>query len=211
MYNHFKSAKELTRAEIELLLKRAAETAQTPESDDQTEKGVESGEIGDQLVLQALADVAAIRTAKGTLDGLQVALLGDLKSGIQAQTFARLLGRFDVRLSFVSTAALSMPYDLSEELRGEGLEVEETNDLVTTLRKADVLYLSRVDPSRLEKKVYEKARQLFALSPNVLREATPGVFILGDWEGAEELLEPGQRIRQFGLRRVLRALTDRPM
>ncbi|MGB8644086.1 MAG: hypothetical protein WCF84_02535 [Anaerolineae bacterium] len=136
-----------------------------------------------------LLDLYIIWKEKGTLDGLRVALLGNLKSNERAQTLARLLGRFDVRLSFVSPAALSMPYDISEELRAANLEVEETNDLPTTLAKSDVLYLVRLDPKLIEPKIFARYKDFYTLTPTTTAVAKPGLLVLGEWEGAELLLE----------------------
>jgi aspartate carbamoyltransferase catalytic subunit len=183
-----RSADDLTRADIEQLFVRAEARAHAPQDETQMDAG--NGVSADMQ--GALVDLYLIRHAKGMLDGLRVALLGNLKFGAEAQLLAQLLGRFDVRLSFVSPAALSMPYDLSDELRAAGLEVEETNDLATTLRKTDVLYLSPIDAARVEKKVYDRTKDFYKLSSALLAEAKPGLFVLGEWEGVGELLAPSR-------------------
>jgi aspartate carbamoyltransferase catalytic subunit len=149
-----------------------------------------AGDGGNENVVRALLDLYAIRTLKETLTDLRVALLGDLKSGAEAHSLARLLVHFPLHLSFVSPAALSMPYDLTDELRAAGMEVEETNDLPTTLRKADVLYLSRLDPRRVESRVYQKAKDFYDLTPTLYDQAKPGLVALGEWDDAQELLRP---------------------
>jgi aspartate carbamoyltransferase catalytic subunit len=144
--------------------------------------------------IRALIDLRTIHQAKGSLEGLRVAILGNLKFAAEAHSLARFLSLFEVRLSFVSPAALSMPYDLTDDLRANGIEVEETNDLPTTLRKTDVLYLSRIDAARVETKVYEKTRNFYSLSLEVLKDAKPGLFVLGEWAGVEDLLIDGAAV-----------------
>lgn len=186
------SVRDLTRAEVEQLFARADEIGRTVQPPSQTDASNKSSVVSPE-VEHALSNLYLIRTAKGTLDGLRVALLGNLKFSEQAQSLARLLGLYDLRLSFVSPAALSMPYDLSDDLRAAGLEVEETNDLATTVLKTDALYLSRIDPARVEKKIYDKTKDFYQLSPVILAEAKPGLFVLGEWDGANELLEQSHK------------------
>ncbi len=169
---------------------------------------VNAGDGTHENPLRALVDLYAITKAKGALEGIRVALLGNLKFGAEAHSLARLLGLFNLRLSFVSPAALSMPYDLSDEVRLTAYEVEETNDLATTLRKTDVLYLSRIDPARVEPKVYEKTKKLFDLSPTIFDEAKSGLFIFGEWDGADELLANSRQIFRDSTNALVPALIE---
>ncbi len=169
------SLDDMTRADIEQLFARA--DADKP-----------SG--ANPSIPPALLDLYTIRRDKGTLDGLRVALLGNLVSDERAQSLARLLGRFDMQLSFVSPAALSMPPEVSDELRAAGLEVEETNDLATTLARTDVLYLVRLDPQRVPARVYARFKDFYSITPAIFENAKPGLLVLGEWDGAEQLLAP---------------------
>jgi hypothetical protein len=83
-----------------------------------------------------------------------------------------------------------MPYDLTDEIRATAYEVEETNDLMTTLRKSDVLYLANIDSLRVDKKIYDKQKSFYALTPETLAQAQAGLVVLGEWDGAEGLLAP---------------------
>jgi aspartate carbamoyltransferase catalytic subunit len=138
--------------------------------------------------VRALMDSFAVFTLKGSLEQSRVALLGNLKFSAEAHSLARLLGMFGTRLSFVSPAALSMPYDLTDEVRLTAYEVEETNDLETTLRKTDALYLANIDPIRVEKKIYDKLKNFYTLTPETFAGSKEGIILLGEWDGAESLL-----------------------
>ncbi len=201
------SINDLTRAVLEPLFARADEIAQTAQPSAHPVASRPPGQL-DPAIEQALGALYMIHCAKGTLDGLRIALLGNLKFSAQAQALARLLGLYEVRLSFVSPAALSMPYDLSDDLRAAGLEVEETNDLATTLLKTDVLYLSRIDSARVESKVYAKTQDFYKLSPALLNEAKPGLFILGEWDGATELLAESRQREATALPALQLALNE---
>ncbi len=157
---------------------------------------------------RALMDAYAIHTLKRDWQTIRITLLGNLKFSAEAHSLVQLLGNFGVRLSLVSPAALSMPYDVTDLVRASAYEVEETNDLVTTLRKTDVLYLSRIDPMRVEKKSYDKLKDFYRLSDGTLAEAKDGIVILGDWEGADALLAPARPVVERSARAMLLALVE---
>lgn len=167
-----------------------------------------AGDGSNENPVRALMDVYAIRQLKGQLDKLRVAIMGNLKFGAEAHSLARVLSQFDVRVSLVTPAALSMPYDLTDDLRATGIEVEETNDLATTLKKCDVLYLANIDPIRVEKKVYDKLKNFYTLSDATFADAKSGMVILGEWDGADVLLTPTRPVVDRAARDVLVALVE---
>ncbi len=158
--------------------------------------------------VRALMDAHAIRSLKGDLSKIRVAILGNLKFSAEAHSLARLLGIFGARISFVTPAALSMPYDLTDEVRLTAYEVEETNDLATTLRKTDALYLANIDAVRVEKKIYDKLKDFYALNADSFSDAKEGLVILGEWDGGDELLAPTRETVQKSARAVLLSLVE---
>jgi aspartate carbamoyltransferase catalytic subunit len=158
--------------------------------------------------VRALMDAYAIYILKGALQTLRVGLLGNLKFAAEAHSLARVLGMFESRLSFITPAALSMPYDLTDAVRLTAYEVEETNDLATTLRKTDALVLFNIDAQRVEKKIYDKLKTFYALTPETFAEAKEGLVILGDWDGAEKILAPTRPHVERAARAMLLALCE---
>jgi len=74
---------------------------------------------------QALLDLFTILQELGRIDGLTVAMVGDLKYGRTVHSLTRLLSMFDVRLAFVSPEILRMPPDLLQEVRAKGKDTAE--------------------------------------------------------------------------------------
>lgn len=158
--------------------------------------------------VRALCDAYAIWTLKGNLQHYRTAILGNAKFSAEAHSLARVLGIFGARISFITTAPLSMPYDLTDEVRLSAYEVEETNDLATTLRKTDALYLANIDPHRVEKKIFDKQKSFYTLTPETFAEAKEGLVILGEWDGAESLLAPTRPAVERAARAMLCALVE---
>ncbi len=167
-----------------------------------------AGEGVHENPLRAFLDAYAIYSLKGNLQNLRIGLLGNLKYAAEAHSLARVLGMFESRLSFITPAALSMPYDLTDEVRLTAYEVEETNDLLTTLRKTDALVLFNIDAARVEKKIYDKLKTFYTLTPETFAEAREGLVILGDWDGAENLLAPARPLVERAARAMLLALVE---
>lgn len=169
---------------------------------------INAGDGQNENPLRAFMDAYAIYTLKGALPNLRIGLLGNLKFAAEAHSLARVLGMFECRLSFITPAALSMPYDLTDEVRLVAYEVEETNDLLTTLRKTDALVLFNLDAARVEKKIYDKLKTFYTLTPETFAEAKEGLVILGNWDGAEHILAPARPQIERAARALLLALVE---
>ena len=65
---------------------------------------------------QALLDAFTILEEMGTLDGLTVTMLGDLKYGRTVHSLAKLLTLFEVKINYVSPEILKMPAELVAEV-----------------------------------------------------------------------------------------------
>lgn len=137
---------------------------------------------------QGLAELATILQEKKTINGLRIALVGDLKNGRTCHSLALLLAQFDVYVSLVAPAALSLPYDLSDAMRARGITVEETNDLPRVMEKADAMILSPVDKEHFaDAKQYEKMRQFFKIE-QIAAHKPSKTWVGGKWDGGETIL-----------------------
>ncbi len=137
---------------------------------------------------QALLDLYTIRAEKKTLDGLRIALVGDLKNGRTVHSLARALSLFKVEYSFVAPAALSMPTEVSDYLRERGFNVEETNDMAKTLQKADVVYMTRVQKERFaDVKQYEKLKNFYILTREVVLNSKPNLVVMHPLPRVDEI------------------------
>src|SRR5512141_1772612 len=88
---------------------------------------------------QALLDLFTIREELGTIDGLTVTMLGDLKYGRTVHSLARLLSLYNVHINYVSPDILCMPAEVVEELKGKKVEQTESAVLDKFLPETDVL------------------------------------------------------------------------
>ena len=105
--------------------------------------------MGGQHPTQALLDLYTIYRCR-PLNGLSIALIGELDKGRTARSLAYLLAKFErVRLFFVAPAELQMRSDILHYLDEHGVRYELTSDMTRVLAEADVVYQTRIRPERL--------------------------------------------------------------
>lgn len=132
---------------------------------------INAGDGPGQHPTQALLDVYTIRKELGRLDGITVALVGDLANGRTVRSLAYLLAKFErVRLVFVAPDVCRMGDDIKAYLTQCGCEWSESDDLMATAAGCDVLYQTRIQKERFADRPadYEAARGRFIVSPSVM-------------------------------------------
>ncbi|KAG0725352.1 CAD protein [Chionoecetes opilio] len=97
---------------------------------------------------QALLDVFAIREEIGTVNGLVITMVGDLKHGRTVHSLARLLTLYNVQLRYVSPPGLGMPDYIMQYATAHGIHQEEFSSLEAALPDTDVLYMTRIQKER---------------------------------------------------------------
>ncbi len=128
---------------------------------------------------QALLDLYTIRSERGQIDGLRIALVGDLKNGRTVHSLARALCLFKVEFSLVAPAALAMPAEVSDALRARNYAVEETNDLPRALATSDVVYMTRVQKERFaDPKQYEKLKNFYILNRELVAQGKDKLVVM---------------------------------
>jgi len=127
---------------------------------------------------QALLDLHTILTAKGEIDGLKIALVGDLLYGRTVHSLAVALRNYDVRCYFVSPEQLRMRGDVVKDVKGK-LDFEETGDLKAILPELDILYATRVQKERFSDPAdYEKVKDAYLIDKAFLGNAKPDLKVM---------------------------------
>lgn len=105
---------------------------------------------------QALLDLRTIYKRRGKIDGLKIAMVGDLKKGRTVRSLSYLLGKFkDVEIDFVSPRNARMGGDVKRYLNKHGIKFLESTDLRKVAADVDVIYQTRTQTecgSKLDRK-----------------------------------------------------------
>ena len=128
---------------------------------------------------QTLLDLFTIREAHGTLEGLNVVLVGDLRYGRTVHSLSHALVRFGATLTLVSPDSLRMPAEIVSDLTAGGAKVTETTDLAGTIDEADVIYMTRIQKERFpDEDEYSKVAGIYMLTASDLAGAKGGMIIM---------------------------------
>jgi len=128
---------------------------------------------------QTLLDLFTIREAHGTLKGLNVVLVGDLRYGRTAHSLSHALVRFGATLTLVSPESLMMPAEIVSDLKEHGAEVTETSDFYSTIAESDVIYMTRIQKERFpDEDEYTKVSGIYTLSAADLAGAKKEMIIM---------------------------------
>ena len=128
---------------------------------------------------QTLLDLFTIRQGHGTIEGLRVVLVGDLRYGRTVHSLSRALCRFGASLTLVSPESLMMPQEIVRDLKSDGCDVSETSDLISTLPSADVVYMTRIQRERFpDEAEYEKVAGIYTLNSQDLTSSHSNMMIM---------------------------------
>jgi carbamoyl-phosphate synthase/aspartate carbamoyltransferase/dihydroorotase/carbamoyl-phosphate synthase/aspartate carbamoyltransferase len=128
---------------------------------------------------QALLDLFTIQEELGRVDGLKVAMVGDLRFGRTVHSLTRLLLKYDVSLRFVSPEILRMPLKIMNKVIDAGITVRETHDVADVIENADVLYVTRVQKERFsDLSQYETVSGMYEITPELMARAKEKMIIM---------------------------------
>ncbi|OYT45800.1 aspartate carbamoyltransferase [Candidatus Bathyarchaeota archaeon] len=139
---------------------------------------INAGSGAEEHPTQALLDLYTIVKEMGRIDGLKIALAGDLRFGRTVHSLAYALSLYDVKLYMVSPPTLRMRSEVLEDIKGR-VEAVETEDMESIIPEIDVLYVTRIQKERFpDPAEYEKVRGSYRVDLNTLRNAKDNLIIL---------------------------------
>jgi len=128
---------------------------------------------------QALLDLFTIQEALHQVNGLKVAMVGDLKYGRTVHSLTKLLLNYEVSFDFVSPDFLRMPEDVLEQVRKSGHTFRETENVHEVIGNADVLYVTRVQKERFtDLAVYDRVKDFYVVDETLMKEAKEKMIVM---------------------------------
>ncbi|WP_114834941.1 aspartate carbamoyltransferase [Aquicella lusitana] len=139
---------------------------------------INAGDGANQHPTQALLDLFTIQECQNKIDGLAIALVGDLKYGRTIHSFAQACTLFDIRLFLVSPDSLTLPDFICDELKRNGVRFSFHQSLEEVVPKVDILYMTRIQQERFNDADYQLIKKRCILTPDLLATAKPNLKIL---------------------------------
>ncbi len=137
---------------------------------------------------QTMLDLFTIRESHGTIDRLNVVLVGDLRYGRTTHSLSHALVRFGAKLTLVSPDSLRMPDEIVSDLKSHGSEVVETEDMAGSIAEADVIYMTRIQKERFpDEDEYTKVAGIYKMTADDLAGAKGGMIVMHPLPRVDEI------------------------
>jgi len=138
---------------------------------------------------QALLDLFTIRQELGTVNGLTITFVGDLKYGRTVHSLCELLKHYKVNIQLVCPSELCLPSKVKRALEQRGQLLEESQELTPAIiAKSDVIYVTRVQKERFsDLNLYEKIKNGLIVNAATLRHAKQNMIVMHPLPRNEEL------------------------
>lgn len=127
---------------------------------------------------QTLLDLYTIKR-ESHLEGLKIALAGDLKYGRTVHSLCYALSLYGADITLVSPKELRMPEEIINDLKSRGVHVTETDSIDAAINDMDVLYMTRIQKERFpDPAEYQKVANKLKISVDTLKNVKPGLKIM---------------------------------
>uniref|UniRef100_A0A667ZP63 Multifunctional protein CAD n=1 Tax=Myripristis murdjan TaxID=586833 RepID=A0A667ZP63_9TELE len=128
---------------------------------------------------QALLDVFTIREELGTVNGMTITMVGDLKHGRTVHSLAKLLTQYRITLRYVAPRNLHMPAEIIDYVASKGIKQEEFESIEEALPETDVLYMTRIQKERFaSEEEYKACFGQFILTPHIMTSAKRKMVVM---------------------------------
>lgn len=150
---------------------------------------INAGDGGGEHPTQALLDAYTIHKELGGIDGLTVALAGDLKHGRTIHSLLYILGMYkNMKVILISPRELALPEEYKQTLNAKNIVFEETADMATAAKTADVFYVTRIQKERFANpEEYERLKGSYVVNRDTLASMKEKAIIMHPLPRVDEI------------------------
>ncbi|MBP1676734.1 MAG: aspartate carbamoyltransferase [Bacteroidetes bacterium] len=140
---------------------------------------VNAGDGANQHPSQTLLDLYSILKTQGTLENLNICLVGDLKYGRTVHSLIMAMSHFNPTFRFIAPDELKMPEEYKIFCKKHNIKYTESIELHDNFNDADILYMTRVQRERFQDLMeYERVKNVYTLKNEMLEHSKPNLRIL---------------------------------
>lgn len=149
---------------------------------------VNAGDGANQHPSQTMLDLYSIYKTQGTLENLNIFMVGDLKYGRTVHSLLQAMSHFHPTFHFIAPKELQMPEGYKLHLKELNIPYYEHTELNEVINDADILYMTRVQRERFADPLeYEKVKNVYILK---------NAMLSGTWENMR-ILHPLPRVNEI--------------
>ncbi len=141
---------------------------------------VNAGDGANQHPSQTMLDLYSIYKTQGTLENLNIYLVGDLKYGRTVHSLIMAMRHFNPTFHFIAPKELAMPEEYKIYCRENDIRFVEHEDFnADIIKDADILYMTRVQKERFTDLMeYERVKDVYILKASMLSDVRDNMKIL---------------------------------
>lgn len=146
---------------------------------------INAGDGGNQHPTQTLLDLFSIQETQGRLDGLTIALVGDLKYGRTVHSLVQAGALFGMKFIGVGPKELALPAYLQEWLHQRGVAYTTADSLREVIPQVDIVYMTRLQKERFSGEAIDASA--FVLNKALLNSTRPNLKVLHPLPRVDEI------------------------
>ncbi len=140
---------------------------------------INAGDGANQHPTQCMLDLYSIQKTQGSLDNLNIALVGDLKYGRTVHSLVEAMCNFNTTFHLISPDSLKLPSAVKMHIKKRNLTYYQYTEIQEAIDKVDILYMTRVQRERfLDIQDYEKVKNSYILDKSMLKKVKPNMKVL---------------------------------
>jgi aspartate carbamoyltransferase catalytic subunit len=140
---------------------------------------INAGDGSSEHPTQALLDVYSIQKEEGKIDGLKIALVGDLLHSRTHHSLVYLLGIFDVELFLISPNELKLPSEQIKYLKERKIKFHMLDSWQSVIKNIDVIYINRIQKERFKlEEEYQLLKNSYILTSDIVGQMKENAIIL---------------------------------
>ncbi len=148
---------------------------------------INGGDGSNQHPTQTLLDLFTIAETQGTLEGLKVAFVGDLKYGRTVHSLAQALSLYGCEFIFLAPDELSMPDYICRDLDERGIQYRKSQDLAAAIPECDIVYMTRLQRERFDETEFKQFASAFVLRAEMLFGAKDNMRVMHPLPRVDEI------------------------
>ena len=141
---------------------------------------INAGDGANQHPTQTMLDLYSIYKTQGTLENLNITMVGDLKYGRTVHSLLQAMSHFNPTFHFVAPDELKMPQEYKIFCEEHNIPYYEHSDFSEeVINQADILYMTRVQRERFTDLMeYERVKDVYILHNSMLANSKPNLRVL---------------------------------
>ena len=150
---------------------------------------ISAGDGAGQHPTQALLDMYTLKDNFGRIEGLRIAMVGDLKYGRTVRSLSYLLTKYNnIEIVFASPAVCRMEDDIKDYLDRYEVPWSEATEIDHVLPEVDCVYMTRIQKERfVVPEEYEEAAGKYILTPGKVRTMKDRAIIMHPLPRVDEI------------------------